>query len=132
MSYPVYATLNDLLTYMHVDEISDNNAEFLLDRANEIVYLSIRRIYNADDELHVEAAIAAVCAQTAYWLNTGNSPLSDASISGYTLGDMSITKGTVTDGSAPSPSGLCMLARTYLNNAGLLYKGIISRYTEDI
>lgn len=121
-----YASLDDLKEYMgkstFESETSENIKQMLL-RANEIIEIATVKNYVSSDALHVSMTKKAACAQTQYWIENGQSPLSDAPISSYSLGDMSMTMASSQGQGRPGIS-LCSMSLYYLRSARLLYRGL--------
>lgn len=117
-----YATLTDLINFMGVSQDAlPTNVQTLLNRANDIIEGKISRNYNPKREKHVNAAKNAVCAQTQFWIDNNVSPSSDGSVTGYSLGDLSMSYDA---NSRKAASSICPLAKDYLNDAYLLYLGL--------
>ena len=118
-----FASEDDLKEYLGSETLPDSS-KVMINRANELVSMAIKRNYNPDDEEHNEVAKKAVCAQCQNWIENKLSPVSDMSVSGYSLGDLSVT---FSDSSKQSSNTLCSAAVHYLNLKHLLYKGLEGR-----
>ena len=119
--YSPYATKADLAEYLYVDELDlPENAERLLMRASEFIQqVTIGNIDNSNLK-HLEALKLATCAQVEYWNTIGETVA--AGINSFSLGDLSMD---VSKSGLASPSAsLSSRSRGYLNEQGLMYRGI--------
>ena len=121
--YQSFATTTQLAAYLGVAVNQlPTNAVTLLQRASEIVaQVTMGRIntLNAD---HMEAAQLATCAQVEYWISLDESVSKMGGIKSISIGSFSIDFGdfdTTARQFAPR-------ARNYLNQQGLLYRGVYS------
>lgn len=115
-----FATINDFKEYSGLNEVQENT-QFLLNRANELVFFRIEQNLNQKLERHIEAAKKAVCAQVMFWTSANVSPVDVATSSGFSLGDLSMNESSA---GSTSPTKLCPLSLAYLRNEGLTYKGL--------
>lgn len=122
-----YATKSDLAEFLGVNE-SDlpSEAGTYISRASEMVCIAMRNNYNPNNAEHVELAKLAVCAQCREWVDRGSMTSTDGDISGYTLGDLSVTFATKNneDTTSQKANTLNADAKRYLNHRHLLYKGM--------
>lgn len=119
--YESYATKEDLLEYLcvSIDKLP-YDIERLLARASELVKHSTIGNIDIYNENHLLAAKKAVCAQVEYWLNIGEDKAIVDNIKNYSIGDLSVTY----DELISNKGALCDRARMFLNDYGLLYRGI--------
>lgn len=116
-----YATKADLAEYLFipVDQLPIDS-ERLLSRASELVkYATIGNIDECNKN-HLEVAMQATCAQIEYWINAGEDKDIIGNIKSYSLDDLSVDYGE----EAAGKGKICDRAKMYLNDYGLLYRGI--------
>ena len=116
-----YATIEDLLEYLDTSTSPDGATRLLL-RASELIEQAMSSNYIASNSLHVEAAKMATCAQVEHWIEIGESMAITGPIKSFGSGNLSVDFGRI-NGSQISPR-----SKNYLNNQGLLYRGINSLY----
>lgn len=114
-------TKAELADYMGKSESElPRNVEIIIERASELIIMSVLRNYNKDNDEHVEVVKKACCAQCQNWLENDLSPVSDNNVSSYSLGELSITYNNTQNIS----NKLCNMAIKYLSLKHLLYKGM--------
>lgn len=130
MLYEEYATKSDLAAFLGVNEDQlPEDSERLLKRASELVKQSIiiwpintnpysNVLVNETDEKNKEAMKLATCAQVEYWINFGEN-ISMEGLQNFSLGDLSMSMNV-----GQNKNILCERARAFLNQQGLLYRGI--------
>jgi hypothetical protein len=119
-----YADTTALAAYLGTT-VPDDAIRLLL-RASELVdFVTMGRI-DTTDTTHMAAAETATCAIVEYWEATGEptGATSTGSVSGYTVGKISVDCGTTGGGANPSAVGLPQRAKQALLAAGLLYAGV--------
>lgn len=116
-----YATKSDLANYMgKAEEELPSGVEILIQRASELICISMRNNYNPNNEGHVEAAKLATCSQCQDWIEREVSAVANGNMSSFSLGELSITYSDVDKYS----NKLCLTSTRYLNHYHLLYKGM--------
>lgn len=119
--YESYATKANLAEYLFIPVNQlPTDSERLLSRASELVKHATVGNIDIYNENHLEAAKKAVCAQVEYWLNIGEDKAIVGNIKNYSIGDLSVTY----DELISNKGALCDRARMFLNDYGLLYRGI--------
>lgn len=118
MSYPIYATSEELAEYLGGDT---PNSERLLKRASEFIYYLVYRNIRPSNPSHLQAVKQATCAQVEYWLEAGEATAIMGGFKSFSLGDLSMDFGENNKGTA---SSLSSRAQYYLNLEGLLYRGV--------
>jgi hypothetical protein len=117
--YEVYATKADLAAFLEMTEDQlPVNSNKLLKRASELIKQSIIITIDLTNTNTSEALQLATCAQVEYWIEMGESTAIVGQVSSFSLGDLSMNMGDGNQGM------LSARARSYLNNQGLLYRGI--------
>lgn len=127
--YTTYAETSDLATYLAVDiSALPTNATRLLQRASELVQQITAEILDDTNDDHLEAAQLATCAQVEYWISMSEAASISGNIQSFSLGDLSMTMGSNNSG----PNTICPRAVAYLNQQGLLYRGLLNHRKYDI
>lgn len=122
--YTAYAIKSDLATFLYTTEDKlPSDSERLLMRASELVKQAVRdnldsTLPNYTDQL--EAMKLATCAQVEFWMDSGESSNIAGQVQSYSIGDVSMNFG---DG-ITKRGQLCIRSRGYLNDQGLLYRGV--------
>lgn len=125
--YSQYATKENLAEFLDIvveDLPSDSNR--LLKRASEMVQQAILENYNSANTKHVEAAKLAVCSQVEYWQNMGEASSIIGTVQNFSLGSLTMNF----DENKKGGNVLCDRARNFLNQQGLLYRGVRLSYKE--
>lgn len=121
--YEAYATTADLALYLGI-EVGDLPADAarLINRASDQIYSAVKNNYDSTDDDHVAAIKMAVCAQVES-MTSGNEEaiIAGGSVS-ESIGKTSISFGGAGVGTSATKS-ICLRARQYLNDFGLLYAG---------
>lgn len=125
MAYIDYATTDDLEAYLIVETLPAGSAR-LLARANELIHQAMLNNYISTNTDHVNAAKLAACAQVEYWQNVGETALSIGGLSSFSIGSTSMNFGQNSGNVQTSPNSLSPRSKAYLNEQGLLYKGLKS------
>lgn len=114
-----YATIEDLMGYLHASDAPEGAAR-LLERASELVdYVTFNRI-NPDDGAHLEAAKKAVCAQVESWLELGEQEALGAGGTSFAIGSFSMSSAQ----KAGAGASIAPRAKQALLPTGLLYRGV--------
>lgn len=117
--YPIYATTDDLASYLDVSVSSlPANSNNMLKRASELIKRITLNNLNINNPDHMEAVKLATCAQVEYWIELGINPVVINSVSSYNAGSMSVNFNTA------SIEQISLRSRGYLNDQRLLYRGI--------
>lgn len=117
-----YADQTDFQTFEGIDPATVSNIDVLLEKASRMVdayTVNKAADYSDDDDL----LAMAVCAQVAFWNETGDPNDAMSKLSSFRLGSFSVSRGSVSG----QGGGTMMLApRTYelLMLAGLIYRGV--------
>ena len=120
--YSVYATLADLADYLGVVESDlDSNSTRLLKRASELMQQLTQDNYDSTNDDHVEAMKLATCAQVELWQSSGEEIAINTGYKKVAIGSFSAEF----DGST-SKNQVAPRTRQYLNQQGLLYRGVRS------
>ena len=118
--YEVYSELEDLATYLGVDvEELPECSQRLIRRASELIKQATLNNVISVNESHLEALNLATCAQVEYWLSAGEDSAIIGAAKSYSLGDLSVAMDEKAVGRQ-----LCSRAKNYLNQQGLLYRGV--------
>lgn len=118
--YSVYATKADLAAFLFVLEANlPDGSDRLLQRASELIKQSTLDNIDATNTNHMEAVKLAVCAQVEYWSQMGETTAIGGGAVNFSLGDLSMNMGDAKTMGTVSPR-----AKGYLNDQGLLYRGI--------
>lgn len=121
--YEVYATKDDLAEFLGISvEDLPTDSERKLSRASEMVKRSTMGNLDFLNIDHLEAAKLATCAQVEHWLEVGEFNI-PSGLKNFSLGDLNMSFGD-SDASQLNNSVLCSRARDYLNDQGLLYRGV--------
>ena len=124
--YTVYADMTDLAEYLGTSvESLPSDSQRLLNRANELVKQIT--INNIDETIanHMEAAKLAVCAQVEYWQSMGETTAISGDIKSFSIGNFSVDYGgSGGKGSSSNTNQVSSRTRNYLNQQGLLYRGV--------
>lgn len=113
------ATKADLAKFLAVEETSlPINADRLLLRASELIQQAMLNNYNKSNTEHVEAAKLAVCAQVECWIEAGEGVAGP--VQSYSVGDVSVNFGA----NSQNRGQLAIRAKMFLNQQGLLYRGV--------
>lgn len=127
MPYPIYATKEELANYLGLENIDQllEDAERLLKRASELVYsLSYGNIINTNEN-HLEALKLATCAQVEYWNEISEqSAIVGQKVNSFSIGDISMNFGNDMSLGDQSNSKVAPRASRYLNDQGLMYRGL--------
>jgi hypothetical protein len=103
------------------DATNVRNANKLLQYAESIIWHAVRKTFSSTSALHIASVKKAVVAQVAFWYENDVSPESDAGISSYSLGDLSVTRESSNGNPATT---LCKFAKMFLNEEHLIYRGL--------
>lgn len=123
MAYPVYATTEQLATYLGMPEESlPSDSLRMLTRASELVQQATMGNVDSANADHLEAAQLATCAQVEYWMGSGEDVSKNGNFSSLSIGSFSVNYGS----SVGSDRQFSPRARNYLMHAGLLYRGVKS------
>lgn len=124
--YEQLATTADLASFLVCSEAElPSDADRMLNRASDQIYSLVKRNYIITNAEHVAAVKMAVCAQVEYYMNAGET---SAIVGGIT--SMGSGKTSVSLDASASMRKLCNRSIMYLNNFGLLYRGIGITYRE--
>lgn len=119
--FTAFVTKNELAAYMSKDStLLPDNTEILIQRASELIKMSMRNNYNPSNSSHVEVVKLATCAQVQDWIEREVSAIASDNISGYSLGELSISYAN----QDLVHNMINLLACRYLNSECLLYKGL--------
>jgi len=124
--YTTYATNADLATYLGV-VVGDlpSDSQRLLNRANELVKQITLSNIDETNENHMEAAKLAVCAQVEYWQSMGETTALSGDVKSFSIGNFSVDYGGGGgSGSSSNTNQVASRTRNYLNQQGLLYRGV--------
>ncbi|MCX7924134.1 MAG: hypothetical protein N3B21_19320 [Clostridia bacterium] len=121
MAYVAYATKTDLAAFLFTTEDKlPGDSDRLLMRASELIKQATLNNVRSDNTNHTEALKLATCAQVEFWMSAGESSNIEGKVASYSMTDVSINFGdNITKGGQ-----ICMRSRAYLNDQGLLYRGI--------
>lgn len=116
--YSTYATLADLAEYLDVDinSLADTSSR-LLTRASELVAQLMFDNFVPTNANHVEAAKLATCSQVEYWQSVDESVAISGNVTEFSIDNTSMKF-------KDNGGQLCIRSRSYLNQQGLLYRGI--------
>jgi hypothetical protein len=131
--YTQYATLTDLADYLCVTEqCLPLDSQRLLSRASELIkQVTLNNIVETNEK-HMEAAKLATCAQVEYWQSMGETSAMSGNVKSFSIGNFSAeydTGGSTTSG---NPSQVAIRAKNYLNQQGLLYRGVRMNASTDV
>ena len=119
--YPVYATPTNLAAYLGIQEASlPQDSLRLLRRASELVSQKTLGKVDLNNPNHVEAAELATCAQVEYWMGFDESMSTTAGYKSISIGSFSVDFGD----KSGKEQQLSTRSRNYLNDQGLLYRGV--------
>jgi hypothetical protein len=129
MTFPVYATKDDLATFRGPlsTEITDGEYTFLLSRASELVCMATKYSGKTDTEQVLELKKLATCAQVMNWIANGTDVFTNGQMSGYSLGDLTMSFAKAGGSSAT----LCDMAISYLRFGKLTNRCIRQTYSHD-
>lgn len=115
-----YATTADLAAYLGVAVGAlPADAARLLQRASDDLYSYVSRNLVATNTSHMTAMKDATCAQVEYMISLGESSSIGGAVQSFSIGATSMTFD-----SATGSRSIGSRAIRYLNNEGLLFRGI--------
>ena len=124
--YEQFATVSELGSYLDCLEADlPTDANRMLKRVSDQVYSLIKMNYISTNANHVAAVKMATCAQVEYYINAGETSAIVGGITSVGSGKTSISL----DPTATMRK-LCNRSIMYLNDFGLLYRGIGILYIE--
>lgn len=94
-----------------------------LKRASEVVYHATMGNIDTTNTDHAEAAKLATCAQIEYWLEVSEGVSISNGYKSLSIGSFSVDFGD-TGGSGSNVNSLSSRSRFYLQDQGLLYRGV--------
>ena len=121
----MYVTAAEVSTYLE-KQLSDLPSDInrLIKRAGDQIYSYVKRNYDSTNAEHVLAMKNAVCAQVEFFIEfTETSAISGNGINSFSGGSISVSYNSSTAGSK-----LSSRAKQYLNDQGLLFKGLINAF----
>ena len=124
--YEQFATTADLASYLDCSENElPADANRMLKRVSDQIYSLVKMNYVSTNTDHVAAVKMATCAQVEYYINAGETSAIVGGITSVGSGKTSISL----DPTATMRK-LCNRSIMYLNDFGLLYRGIGITYRQ--
>jgi len=106
------------------------DAARLLTRASELIKQATLNNIDETNDDHMEYAELATCAQVEYWIDNQESVSTSPGYKSLKLGEFAVTFNNDSSDGSVNRNQLASRARNYLNDGGLLYRGVKLNYAD--